>query len=124
MGAFCVYGISRSVCKITATKKQPTTGKGTSKSLTISEFGAARDELAERLFAETTKRGKISPELDAPQFCMDWIAAGKDEVKDCVIMSRGPKVDKNGGPVIKQGAPVMTWVEYDPKSAPAFGPMS
>lgn len=118
MGAFCVYGISRSACKITATKKQPAAR------MTISEFSAARDKLAEKLCDETAKRGKISPELDAPQFCMDWIAAGKDEVKDCVIMSRGQKVDKNGGPVIKQGVPVMTWVEYDPKATPAFGPMS
>ncbi len=118
MGAFCVYGISRSACKITATKKQKV-GK-----LTISEFSAARDELAELLFETTVKRGKISPELDAPQFCMDWIAAGKDGVKSCVVMARGPKIDKHGGPVIKQGVPVMTWVEYDPKTTPAFGLMS
>lgn len=75
MGAFCVYGISKSSCKIAATKKQPVSitvpgpskvGGKRLKSLTIQEFGALRDELAKAMFDEAVKSSKISPEFDAP----------------------------------------------------------
>ena len=56
---------------------------------------------------------KISPELDTPHFCIDWIAADPSHVRDTVLMVRGPKRDKAGNPVIKNGAPAETWLPYE-----------
>lgn len=59
-----------------------------------------------------------------PQFCEDWISSGRDEVKNCVIMCKGQKFDKNGGAIIRLGVPVLTWVEYKKNSTPEFGPIT
>ena len=65
------------------------------------------------MFSASDKIVKISPELDAPQFCKDWIAAQPCQVKFTKIMFRGPKIDKHGATVMKLGHPVLTWLEYD-----------
>lgn len=75
-------------------------------------MGGKRDELADRMFKEATRRVKISPELDAPQFCLDWLAISPGEVREPVIMVRGPKLDKHGNPVKRNGVVVETWLEY------------
>jgi adenylate kinase family enzyme len=110
MGAFCVFGISRTVCQAAAAKKTPTQdGK---RNLTPVEWAARRDELAEQMFNQGGRRVKISPELDAPHFCRDWIAADPAHVRDTVLMVRGPKRDKHGNEVLKNGAPAETWLPY------------
>lgn len=134
MTAFCVFGISKSLCKKAAEKKQETfeyvdgegkfAGKRVKRSYSIEEWAAKRDELAAALFAETERRTQISPKFDTPQFAQHWIDAAPTEVRECVIMARGEKVDKHGGPIIKGGVPVMTWVEYDPTKAMDFGPLT
>jgi len=117
MGAFCVYGVSRSACKATATRKTiPRISEP------IDAWAVRRNTMTEELFSTTEKRAKISPEFDAPQFCEDWIATAPDDVKFAVIMVRAPKVDKNGGVVLRGGAPVMTWAEYTPARAAATEP--
>lgn len=132
MSAFCVFGISKSICKKAAEKKQETfeylAGATPLHPLkrveySIQEWAAKRDELALAMFNEQMRRVQISPKFDAPQFCQDWINSAKTEVRDCVIMARGEKVDKHGGPVIKEGQPVMTWVEYDPSKTSEYGPL-
>jgi hypothetical protein len=112
MGAFCVFGISRTVCRAVAAKKVPTIDTETKKSLAPAEWAVRRDLLAEQLFNNATRRVRISPELDAPQFCRDWIAADPAHVRDTVLMVRGPKIDKHGNRVIRDGAPVETWLDY------------
>lgn len=67
------------------------------RALPIEEWAGRVAAMAAELFETTDKRVKVSPELDAPQFCQDWINAQPDEVRHAVIMVRGPKVDKNGG---------------------------
>ena len=112
MGAFCVFGISRTVCQAAAAKKVPPIDLETRKNLTPAEWAVRRDTLADQLFNEITRRVKISPELDAPQFCLDWIAADPAHVRDTVLMVRGPKLDKHGNRVIRDGVPVETWLDY------------
>jgi hypothetical protein len=117
MGAFCIFGISRTNCRRVAERKVPTMeGK---RALSIEEWAGRVVTMAAELFETTDKRVKVSPELDAPQFCQDWINAQPDEVRQAVIMVRGPKVDKNGGAVTRNGTPVMTWLEWDESKAPA-----
>lgn len=64
------------------------------------------------MFKAATRLVKVSPELDTPQFCAAWLAVSPGEVRDAVIMVRGPKVDKNGAVVKRGGAVVETWLEY------------
>lgn len=112
MPAFCVYGISKSTCRAIAEKKVQTVGQG-GRTLTISEWGGLRDQMAANLFDTLDRRVKVSPEFDAPQFCHDWLAVNPSHVKLPVIMVRGAKTDKNGEPVLRNGVPVMTWLEYE-----------
>lgn len=95
MGAFCVFGISRSNCRKAAEKDTPT--EENRKSIPVEEWGRRVAVKTEELFETTVRRIKVSPELDAPQFCRDWLAAQPGEVKQPVIMVRGPKIDKQGG---------------------------
>ena len=48
MGAFCVFGISRTVCQSAAAKKTPT--QDGNRSLSPAEWAIRRDELAEQMF--------------------------------------------------------------------------
>jgi hypothetical protein len=115
MGAFCVFGISRTVCKASAARKVPThEGR---RSLTIEEWTEKRDALAAQMYADATRRVKISPELDAPHFCRDWLLTDPGHVRDTVLMVRGPKRDKNGDVILKNGAEVETWLEYSAECA-------
>lgn len=111
MGAFCVFGISRMNCRKAAEKDTPT--EENRKSIPVEEWGRRVAVKTEELFQTAIRRIKVSPELDAPQFCHDWLAAQPGEVKQPVIMVRGEKIDKQGGVVTRNGQPVMTWLEYD-----------
>jgi hypothetical protein len=68
---------------------------------------------AASFFLTEEKLVKVSPEFDAPQFCRDWLATTPGEVRRACIMARGPKMDKQGNPVLKEGAPVLTWLPYE-----------
>lgn len=118
MGAFCVFGISRTACKIHAEKKQPTRCKETRREFTVEEFAERCDALAEAIFNEQTRRVKVSPEFDAPQFCKSWLAVDPAHIKLPKIMCRGAKIDKKGNIVVRNGSPVISWIEYEePKHA-------
>lgn len=119
MGAFCVYGISRGLCKATAAKKTSSWDKEEKRSLSMEEWAARRDTLAAQLFTDGSRRTKVSPEFDAPQFCRDWLAVAPGEVHLPKVMVRGPKVDKNGKPVMRGGAQVLTWLEFEPQALAA-----
>lgn len=95
MGAFCVFGISRTNCRKAAEKEVPTVENR--KSLPVEEWGRRVAVRAAELFEITIRRIKVSPELDARQFCRDWLAAQPGEIKQPVIMVRGPKIDAQGG---------------------------
>jgi len=114
MGAFCVFGVSRQALRKTVENKIPTWRfEGEERiELTVQEWSALVAAEVERLFAESEKLVRISPELDAPQFCRDWIAVSPAEVRLAQIMVRGPKVDGDGIPVVRKGAPVMVWQPY------------
>lgn len=116
MSAFCVFGISKSLCKTTAEKKTPSYDKDLNRYLTMAEWAEKRDAMTESLFAESTRLVKVSPQFDAPQFCADWLAVDPAHIRMPVVMVRGPKVDKNDVPVKRNGAQVMTWLQYHPKS--------
>jgi len=58
---------------------------------------------------------KISPELDSPAFCLDWISVDPSQVRDTKIMARRPKLGKDGKPVLRMGQPVLAWSEYQPE---------
>lgn len=98
MGGFCVFGVSKSACKAAADKAVLTivVRDGETISLTIDEWRVKRDAMAIRLYEESEKLVRISPEFDAPQFCRDWMAAAPGEIKLAKIMVRGPKFDGGG----------------------------
>lgn len=117
MGAFCVFGVSRSACLTSAQRRTPERDPKTLRAYSIGEWALLRDAMAEKLFNETTRLTKISPELDAPQFCRDWLAIDPDNVRGAIIMVRGPKMDKNGNPVKRNGVVVEIWLEYEAECA-------
>jgi hypothetical protein len=120
MGAFCVFGVSKGVCRGIANRKVAASERdsdGKELFLTQAEWAARRDAHAAQLFEQSTRPVKVSPEFDAPQFCHDWLAVSPGEVKLARLMVRGPKIDKNGNAVVRGGAPVLTWVEYVPPRA-------
>lgn len=114
MGAFCVFGISKSQCLVKASKEVlEWEGSATGAIfLTPIEWGRRRNLRAAELFSNLEKVEKISPEFDAPQFCLDWIATNPDEVRKTKIMARGPKLDPAGEPVLRKGVQVIAWIEY------------
>jgi hypothetical protein len=106
MGAFCVFGVSKGLCKHKAARKIPTfvvVDKNTKRELSPVEWAARRDAHAAKLFDEADRPVKVSPEFDAPQFCHDWLAVSPGEVKLARVMVRGPKIDKKGNPVVRGG---------------------
>jgi hypothetical protein len=113
MGAFCVFGVSKSLCKDRVGKKLPTRDPKLGRELSPAEWAARRDEQALEVFEKAEKPVKISPEFDAPQFCRDWFSVSPEEVRLARVMVRGPKVDENGNPVVRRGAQVMTWLPYE-----------
>ncbi|WEF34884.1 hypothetical protein [Pseudoduganella chitinolytica] len=116
MGAFCVFGVSKTLCKEKAGKKTVTSvavdGSKKRRELTPAEWAEHRDELADHLFATIDKPVKVSPEFDAPQFCRDWLSVCPSEVRMPRIMVRGQKTTDDGTPIARNGKPVMTWLEY------------
>lgn len=114
MGAFCVFGVSKSACKLAADRAVLAieVRDGVTVGLTIDEWRLKRDAMAKRLFEETVKPVRISPEFDAPQFCHDWIAAAPGEIKLARVMVRGPKFDGGGNAIKRNGVQVMTWHEF------------
>jgi hypothetical protein len=115
MGAFCVFGVSKSLCRPRAEKKIPTVvgiGKD-ARHLSIEEWSHEVKIQAESLFLTEQKLAKISPEFDAPQFCRDWFSVAPSEVRMARIMVRAQKLDENGKPVMRKGAPVMVWADFD-----------
>lgn len=126
-GAFCVFGVSRAHCRKQAEKTVSTSAvvEGRRRELTAPEWGRLVAIEADRLFSSTEKQVRISPELDAPQFCRDWIKAQPDEVRLTKIMCRGDKIDKHGAVVLRDGAAAQTWLDYDelsPRTIPPHPP--
>lgn len=125
MGAFCVFGVSRSHCRKQAEKnvmtfaieQLPHPPHTRRRELTVVEWSERVQAEAGRLFEATDKQVRISPELDAPQFCEDWIAAAPGETKLTKIMCRGDKIDKHGAIVMRGGMAVQAWLDYDPNAA-------
>lgn len=117
MGGFVVYGVSRTDCRKKAEKATPA-----ELNMPVSEWDVIVRALAEKLWNEA-KVVRISPELDSPRFCEDWIAAGRDNVKLTKIMCRGEKIDKHGAITIKGGQPGMTWLPFSESMLPKFGPI-
>lgn len=113
MGAFCVFGVSRQVCRKQAEKTVPTRCRELGREMTAAEWGIRVKEEGDRIFEQSAKQVRISPELDAPQFCRDWITAQPGEVKLTKLMCRGPKFDKHGAAVVRDGVQVLTWLEFD-----------
>ncbi|MBV8660374.1 MAG: hypothetical protein JO142_21350 [Burkholderiales bacterium] len=114
MSAFCVFGVSRQICK-TAAEKQVSilsTGAAGRNYKTPEEWGKEVEGAASKIFEEATKIGRISPEFDTPQFCEDWIAVSPDQVRLTQIMVRVPARDKEGGVKMRKGVPVMAWTPY------------
>jgi len=74
-------------------------------------------EEADRLFEASDKVVRISPEFDAPQFCHDWMAVSPAEVRLTRVMVRGVKKDDSGKTVMRNGAPVSTWLPYSEAGA-------
>ena len=112
MGGFVVYGVSRMACRKKAEAATPVLHQ------TVVEWDTKVRELAEKHFDESDKKVRISPELDRPRFCEDWIADGAGQVKLTQIMCRGERIEKHGAVTIKGGQPVMTWIPFDETKMP------
>jgi len=55
MGAFCVFGVGRQVCRKTAEKNVPTRCPESKRALTAVEWGGRVTEETERIFATSEK---------------------------------------------------------------------
>jgi len=105
MGAFCVFGVSRQVCRRQAEASVKTVDKEAGRHLSVTEWGERVRAEGDRVFEEAQRQVRISPEFDAPQFCYDWLAVSPSEVRLARVMVRGPKTDENGKPMMRKGAP-------------------
>lgn len=114
MTSFCVFGVSKQLCRQKAERKIPTFIMKERKriDLTPVEWGALVAKAAAELFDTIDKQAKISPAFDAPQFCHDWLRVSPSEVRLTKIMVRKPKLDERGKPIMRKGAPVLSWHEY------------
>ncbi len=114
MGAFCVFGISRSISRARIAKNLETyeVVADVRRELTVAEWAQRRDAAAETLFAVAEKPYQISPTFDSPQRCADWMVVSPSEIRLAKIMVRGPKLDGEGEPVLRNGAQVMTWHKF------------
>lgn len=115
MTSFCVFGVSRQVSKMKAEKKVPTffTLNDKRVDMTAAEWGVKVREFAQADFETSQKQVKISPVFDAPQFCKDWLRVAPGEVRLTQVMARTQKTDEDGNPIVRKGAPVMTWTPYE-----------
>ncbi|MDR6394650.1 hypothetical protein [Herbaspirillum seropedicae] len=114
MSAFCVFGVSRSDCMRIAEKKIKRYDDEKKRNLTMEEWRAAVDALAQDLFATTTRHRQVSPAFDAPQFARDWVAVAvrSDQVKGADIRVRDVVLDGEGKPVKRNGKILMTWQHF------------
>ena len=107
MGAFCVFGVSRSGCRKLAEKSVPTFDKWTRRELTAPEWGELVKAEGDRLFGETMKEGRISPELDTPPVLprLDCSPAGRGEADaPDVPRAEDRQARSRGGPQGRAGA--------------------
>lgn len=91
MSAFCVYGMTSLIAKVRAEKRHMP-----------KDFEGTREEFMLMQQEEILKKStvcQVSPAFDAPQFCNDWIALAKKQMKvsRLKIMCRGQKKDAKGG---------------------------
>ena len=59
MGAFCVFGVSRQVCRKQAEKTVPTIDKDTRRALSAAEWGARVIEEGNQIFEKSEKLVRI-----------------------------------------------------------------
>ena len=119
MSGFCVFGLSFNKCIEKAEKMVPVSIKSNGKSFCIiqSKHSAYSILLADKLFKDDEVRlTKISPAFDAPQFAKEWmdIATKTNQARRMKIMVKGKKVDAKGADVIRKGAAVIVWIDYQP----------
>lgn len=114
MSAFCVFGVSRSDCKRIAEKKVSFYDKEKERDLTMEEWRAAVDALAQDLFATTTRHRQVSPNFDAPQFAREWAALAQrcDHANGADIRVRTAMLDGEGKPVKRKDKILMTWKHF------------
>lgn len=114
MSAFCVFGMTDVVAKQLANKSYPPLSQR--KELTPEQLEEWRKEKALEILKSGRVR-QVSTEFCAPQFCNDWIALAKRQVKTSrlKIMVRGVKTDKKGAVVISKRTkqPMQAWVPYE-----------
>ena len=109
MSSFCVFGIKKSDCVTEARKLIPR-----HIAQTQAQHAMYVDLLVEQLYREKVRVKQIAPAFDAPQFANEWIDIAKrsGQARSMRIMVQGPKVDKNGGAVMRKGKQVIGWIEY------------
>jgi len=118
MSTFAVFGNSLFACEKKANKKvefplEIRDGNGRYIRMgSGSERKRRRDSIANELFSQE-KIYQISQAFDAPQFAKEWIELGGDKIKNASIKCRVPKVDKLGRAVLRKGAPVLCWRDWD-----------
>lgn len=114
MSAFCVFGVSRTDCMRIAEKKVKRYDDEKKRNLTMEEWRAKVEALAQDLFATTTRHRQVSPAFDAPQFARDWAALAQrsDQVKGVDIRVRNIVLDGEGKPVKRKGKILMTWQHF------------
>ncbi|MRT27611.1 hypothetical protein [Herbaspirillum sp. CAH-3] len=114
MSAFCVFGVSRTDCLRIAEKKVKRYDDEKKRNLTMEEWRAQVDALAQDLFNTTTRHRQVSPAFDAPQFAREWaaLALRTDQVKGADVRVRNMVMDGEGKPVKRNGKILMTWQHF------------
>ncbi|MBB2928356.1 hypothetical protein [Paraburkholderia silvatlantica] len=117
MSAFCVFALSLPVARERAAKRVDTVDPITRRPYSEEEWRQKVEEAAQVIYAKMTPV-QVSPALDAPQFCEEWIElARKTGHYDAfAIKCRGVARDKKGAPKLSKttGAELITWVAYKP----------
>jgi hypothetical protein len=114
MSGFCVFGVTRQDCLKRARAKVRTIDPKTKKELSPAEWAERVQVVADELF-NIAKSKQISPAMDSPQFCVDWIDVGErtGQIRGAKIMAKGKKVDAKGRERTRKGIPVIGWVPYE-----------
>lgn len=97
MGAFVVFGSSRTAAKKKA-EREVIYGfdKKLNRMISLAEWRDRVEARAKEIFG-TAKESPISPEFDAPQFCEDWIRIAKNSIRGECIKKRITEIDESTG---------------------------
>lgn len=119
MSAFCVFGMTEALAKKAAERAWKKHLEGLAhdvRKLMTPEDEAEWLKVKTEYFLAKGKPVAVSAPFDAPQFARDFISLASKTMRTSRlrIMCRGPKLDKNGAPLISKTTKkaVIGWIPH------------